>query len=276
MPKCRMYTQERLRRINTVYLSDYSHEIRKSDVRFANRCVKMMYNTLGADKPRVGDIIQYTTREGIYYPHAHLDSIENDRVSVCLNPFVPFVFMQDGAVHFNAVSGGPFVRISSSMLKKAGVESKWARFFGSAGVCAHGAIDFEGYASCWEYKEEGLLFGEYSTRLYNRTVFRKIEGKWYITEATDAESVPNSLPNKEDFNRWLEETKAVHFGDFAKDEVVTVFSYKEKHFLVPLDYWESLSLPQSKRRINGQSYVSVKLNTDDNSKVVSIYRYANN
>lgn len=267
----RVYTKGRLEKINAVYLSDYSHRIEQRDVQFANQCVKLMYNTLYLKTPKVGDVVQYTTKEGIYYPHAHIDRIENGVASVCLAPFMPFVYIRDGKIHMDSVSGGPWVRIPVSALKKAGVESKWFHFFGSAGACAHGAIEFEGYANCWEYAEEGLLFGEYSTKLYNRTVFRKIDGKWYLTETTDLESVPDP----KDFEQWMRETKGVQFGNFDKDETVTVFTYKEAHLLVPLVFWRKLDMPQSMRRINGRSKVYVKLSVNDKTKTVTVYRYAN-
>lgn len=271
MSKCRVYTKERLERNNAVYLSEYSHRIEKSDIQFANRCVKMMYNALCFNRPKVGDIIQYTTQDGEYYPHAHIDRIENGMVSVCLNPFVPFIFIRDGEIEMESVSGGPWVQVPESALQKTGTESKWFCFFGSSGVCAHGSIEFEGYANCWEFKEENPLFGEYSTKLYDRTIFRKgVDGKWFVSGSTIF-----GLPDKADFEQWKRELKAVQFGDFGKDDTVTIFSYKEQHFLVPVSKWKRLSYPQSKRRINGRNYVCVKLHTDDNAKVVSVYRYAN-
>lgn len=269
--KYRVYTKARLEKVNAIYLSEYSHRIEQSDVQFANRCIKLMYENLSLNEPKVGDVVQYTTREGLYYPHAHIDNIENGVASVCLVPFTPFVFIRDNEIHMDSVSGGPWVQVPIPELVKSGVESKWFHFFGSAGMCAHGAIDFEGYANCWEYKEDNPCFGEYSTKLYNRTVFRKIEGKWYVTEATD----PETLPEPQDYNQWFAETKGVQFGSFDKDSVVTVFTYKEVNLLVPLEYWKTLTLPQSTRRINGHNKVFVKLSVNDKNKTVAVYRYAN-
>lgn len=269
--KCRIYTRKRLAKINAVYLTDYSHEIRKSDIQFANKCVRMMYNSCDSAAPKVGDIIQYTTQDGAYYPNAHIDRIENGMVSVCLQPFVPFVSIRDGKIDMDSVSGGPWVQIAEKSLKKSGTKNKWFRFFGSSGVCAHGSIDFEGYATCWEYKEENPFFGEYSTKLYDRTIFRKgADGKWYVSDSTIF-----GLPHKEDFEQWKRELKAVQFGDFDKDDMVTIFTYKEWNYLVPFKKWKGLSYPQSKRRINGSSCVCVKLSVDDTAKTVSVYRYAN-
>lgn len=271
MFKCRVYTKKRLEKINTVYLSEHGHRIEKSDIQFVNRCVKWMYNALCFFTPKVGDIIQYTTQDGKYYPHAHIDRIENGVASVCLNPFVPFIYMRDGKIEMDSVSGGPWVQIPTSTLQKVGTESKWFRFFASSGICAHGSIDFEGYANCWEYKEKNPFFGEYSTKLYDRTIFRKVDGKWYVSETTISE-----LPDKTDFEQRRHELKMVQFGDFNKDNAVSVFSYKERHFLVSPDVWDKLAYPQSKRRINGKNYVPVKLFTDDSNKVVCVYRYTNN
>lgn len=269
--KRRIYTKTKLEKVNAVYLSDYSHRIEQSDVQFVNQCIGLMYNALCFVRPKVGDIVQYTTKDGIYYPHAHIDCIENGVASVCLSPFIPFVYIRDGEIRMDSVSGGPWVQVPVSELVKSGAESKWFHFFGSSGVCSHGAIQFEGYANCWEYKEEGLFFGEYSTKLYNRTVFRKIDGKWYLTETTDSENMPDS----EDFEQWIQETKGVQFGLFEKDETVTVFAYKENHMLVPLEFWKLLDKPMGWRRINGRNKVRVKFDVNDKTKTVTVYRFTN-
>ena len=274
MPAYRVYTKQRLSRINTVYLSEYSHHIEIADVKMANRCIKKMYESLDAAGPQVGDVIHYTTREGTYYPHAHIDDIHDGIVSVCLAPFDPFVQLENGKIHMHSVSGGPWVEIPENEMKKSGVETKRFRFFGSAGVCANGAIQFEGYANCWEYKEADLLFGEYSTKEYTRTVYRKFGVQWHC-ETTDPDNGTHA-PNTNDFFKWMKELKGVQFGDFAKDDTVTIFTYKEVDPLVSFDFWKGLKLPLSTRRINGNTWVDVKLCTNDRQKLVVAYRYTNN
>lgn len=274
MSKYRIYTKKRLSQINAVYLSEYWHHIEKSDVQTANQCIKTMYTGLNSNEPQIGDIVHYTTREGTYYPHAHIDDIRDGVVSVCLNPFVPFVCLRDKKISFSSVSGGPWVQISKEKMRKCEVETKTFQFFGSSGVCAHGAIQFEGYANCWEYKEDGLLFGEFSTKEYARTVYRKIDTQWYV-ETTDPDNdIPQ--PNGNAFKKWLQELRGVQFGDFEKDDMVTVFTYKEVNRLVRPDFWQQLDLPISTRRINGRNHVDVKLDTNDRQKMVVVYRYANN
>lgn len=274
--KCRVYTESRLEKINRAYLLVGSRQIEHSDVQFANRCIKMMHKGLEADYPKVGDFIQYTSRDGIYYPHAHIDNIENGVASVCLNAFIPFVTIRDDKIIFTSVSGGPWAQIPEETLKglkKTGAESKWFRFFSDSGFCSHGSIDFEGYANCWEYKEENLLFGEYSTKQYDRTVLRKIDDKWRITESTNVSSIPEDF---QELEQWVQEVRGVLFGNFDTDDTVTVFTYKEVPVMLTLKQWQMLELPQSMRRINGRSKVFVKLLVDDDTKTVKVCRYANN
>lgn len=274
--KCRVYTKSRLEKINRAYLSVGSRQIEHSDVQFANRCIKMMYKGLEADYPKVGDFIQYTSWDGIYYPHAHIDNIENGVASVCLNAFIPFVTIRDDKIIFTSVSGGPWAQIPEETLKglkKTGAESKWFRFFSDSGFCSHVSIDFEGYANCWEYKEENLLFGEYSTKQYDRTVLRKIDDKWHITESTNVSSIPEDF---QELEQWVQEVRGVLFGNFDTDDTVTVFTYKEVPVMLTLKQWQMLELPQSMRRINGRSKVFVKLLVDDDTKTVKVCRYANN
>lgn len=273
MSKYRVYTKERLSKINPVYLSEYSHHIESADVKMANRCIKKMYASLDVAGPQVGDVVHYTTREGTYYPHAHIDDIHDGVVSVCLIPFDPFVQLENGEVYMHSVSGGPWVQIPQKEMRKCGVETKTFQFFGSSGVCAHGAIQFEGYANCWEYKEDGLLFGEFSTKEYTRTVYRRIDGKWYIETTAPDNNTPH--PNAKNFKKWMQELKGVQFGDFAKDDMVTIFTYKEVNQLVSPDFWQQLDLPISTRQINGSNHVDVKLDTNDRQKVVIVYRHTN-
>lgn len=273
MAQYRVYNRKMLARFNPVYLSDYAHRIEKCDVRFTNKCIKAMFHGLGSTEPKVGDVIQYTEKDGTYYPAAHIDSIDNEQVAtVCLSPFIPFISLDsDGKVSFSSVSGGPWVSVPLEKLKHIGTTDKICRFFGSSGVCAHGAIDFKGYASCWEFQETGP-FADFSTKLYSRTVFSRYKknDKWYAA-GPDPENIPAKI---EDVPAWLAERKGKQFGDFLKDEVVTVFTYKEKAHLISLKEWQKLDLPQSTRRMNNSS-VYVKLAIDDETKTIDVYRYEN-
>lgn len=281
MPHYRVYNRRMLSRINAEYLSDYSHEIKDSDIQFANKCIKAMVGALNSDVPKAGDVIQYTEKDGTYYPAAVIDKIiDADTATVCLGPFIPYVSMDsDKKLSFYIGGGGPWVKVSLKKLKYVGTTDKWCRFWGSSGVCAHGAIDFVGYTSCWEFKEEGLLYGEYSTKDYDRVVFslyrdggklHACDNQWYA-RGSDPENIPAKI---EDVPAWLTERKGKQFGDFATDDVVTVFIYKERFHLIDLKKWQMMDLPQSTRRINN-SQVYVKLDINDETKTIDVYRYEN-
>ena len=72
----------------------------------------------------------------------------------------------------------------------------------------------------------------------------------------------------------MAERKGKQFGDFATDDVVTVFIYKERFHLIDLKKWQMMDLPQSTRRINN-SQVYVKLDINDETKTIDVYRYEN-
>lgn len=266
------YTKESLARLNAVYLSEYGHRITEADIECANDFVERMYQQLKTPNVCVGDRVKYVTKYGDWYPNAHVDRIEGDTVVLCLSPFVPFIYRRDDGIAMYSVSGGPWVSVPIKDLAPSVAERKTFQFFGSAGICAHGAIQFKGFAKCWTYKEDGLLFGEYTTQLFDRTVFRKTDGKWYLSDTTNTEA----LPRPEEFQRWMRELHGKQFGSFETDDVVTVFTYKELHRLMSEEEWLKLDLPLSDRRINGTVPVPVKLDACNFTNTVIVYRYKNN
>lgn len=274
MAQYRVYNKAALARLNPVYLSDYAHRIETSDVQFANKCIKAMFNSLNSKTPKVGDVIEYTMQDGTYYHAAQIEGIVDGTTAVvCLVPFIPYVhFDSDGKLSFECGSGGPWVDVPLEKLKYIGTRDKTCRFWGSSGVCAYGAIDFDGYATCWEFKEDGLLYGDFSTKFYDRIIFKRYDGdrRWYAYGPD-----PENLPTKsEDVPAWLAEHKGRQFGDFQKDDMVVVYAYKERNHLIDLKKWQSMKLPQSTRKINN-SLVYVKFAVDDEKKIIDVFRYAN-
>lgn len=272
MPKFRTYTRNLLAKRNPVYLSDYAHEITLKDVNFANQCVRIMFERLSSTGPQIGDVIQYTAKDGTYYGNAHIDRIDNGIASICLIPFVPFIEKETAnTLYFHSVSGGPWVSVPVDQLHYLGTANKDVCFFGSSGVCAHGSITFTGYAKCWEFKEEGLLFGNFSTKEYHRVVLHKYGKKWHLCECHDPEDFPQRT---EDIPAWIKERHGIQFGDFQHGNAVTIFTYREIPHFIPQKKWMKLALPQGTRYMN-HSNVYVKLAVDHEKKTIDVYRYAN-
>lgn len=267
----RQYTAERLEKINSRYLSVPTHKIRQSDVDTANKCIAIMYNRLGEQTPRVGDLVHYTRSDGNYYGYAHIDEIEGTNAIICLEPFTPFVDLNQDKINISHVSGGPFVSVPLNKLIADGNGTKLFQFFGSSGAYANGAVQFEGYANYWEYTGDNYRFGEYSTKNYDKITFRRVNGVMRPVSATGNASI---LENEFLYKKWLDEMKAVTFGDFKTDDKVIVFTYKEVSKLVTKKFWDMLELPTSIRRMNA-SDIPVKLDVNDRTKTVTVYRYTN-
>lgn len=265
------YTMETLEKENVGFLSEPGHEIYPDDVTFVNQCIDKMHEDANGKYPKAGDVIQYTTRDGKFYRNAHIDSIHDGVASVCLSPYVPFITVRGNEIKMDSVSGGPWTTVPVSCLEKAGMTCKPFQYISSHTLLgAHCAIGFTGYAACWRYNEPKPLFGAFSTEQYNRILFTKAGDGWYTSSDTAVD-----IPDSDEFESRMYELKATTFGDFEKDTSVVVFVYKELNRLIPREQWTAMELPLSTRRINGHSSVPVKLQTDDNNKTVTVYRYCN-
>ena len=105
------YSIETLRELNASY--DREHWLTQDDVDMANNYVQLIERTRSEITPQVGDKVVYVTEHGDYYGHALIDHMHRDeeRLSVCERPYVPFVWKEDGSIRLS-VSGGAFHRVN--------------------------------------------------------------------------------------------------------------------------------------------------------------------
>ena len=100
------YSCETLLPMNTLY--DHEHHLTQEDVDMANKQVRHIERTRNPRVPQVGDRVRYTTRHGDFHGNALIEAVREDGTrSICLCPYVPFVWATAGGIGC-AVSGGPF------------------------------------------------------------------------------------------------------------------------------------------------------------------------
>ena len=99
------YSIETLRERNVSY--DYQHWLTQEDVDMANSYVELIERTRSEITLQIGDRLVYVTEHGDYYGNALIDSrsAKEGYLSVCEQPYVPFVWEEDGNIRLS-VSGG--------------------------------------------------------------------------------------------------------------------------------------------------------------------------
>ena len=123
------YSCETLLSMNTLY--DHEHHLTQADVDAANALVRHIERTRNPRVPQVGDRVRYTTRHGDFHGNALIEAVREDGTrSICLCPYVPFVWMTAGGIGC-AVSGGPFTAVMPQELKPSGAVP------GDFCACAH-------------------------------------------------------------------------------------------------------------------------------------------
>ena len=89
----------------------------QKDVDMANNYVELIERTRSEITPQIGDRLVYVTEHGDYYGNALIDSrsAKEGYLSVCEQPYVPFVWEEDGNIRLS-VSGGAFHSVNQEEL----------------------------------------------------------------------------------------------------------------------------------------------------------------
>lgn len=100
------YTVETLKALNVSY--DHDHRLTQEDTDMVNAYVELIEGTRSETTPQVGDRLIYTDRHGSHYGNALIEkSLEGGLVSVCEEPYIPFLWEEDSNIRLS-VSGGAF------------------------------------------------------------------------------------------------------------------------------------------------------------------------
>ena len=166
------YTVEILKPLNVLY--DREHWLAQQDVDMANNYVELIERTRSELTPQIGDRLVYVTEHGDYYGHALIDGRHEKEgsLSVCEEPYVPFVWEEDGNIRLS-VSGGAFHSVNPKDMKFL----KWTegafKDWGHCGGCANGTVTFLAKVPLWFYAEPSPRYGAFTTETYRKFYLNK-------------------------------------------------------------------------------------------------------
>ena len=229
--------------MNTLY--DHEHCLTQEDVDAANALVRHIERTRNPRVPQVGDRVRYTTRHGDFHGNALIEAVREDGTrSICLCPYVPFVWATAGGIGCS-VSGGPFTAVMPQELKPSGAVPGDFCDWGHCGACGNGIVRFCAEVPLWEFREGDPLYGDFSTEKWRKISLHKDperrDGDLYRGDCI-------SFRAEEEFRRFLSDYEGTVFA--APDpKSVIIWCYRDEQTAVSQEKWDALDAPVTERRI---------------------------
>lgn len=251
--------------------------------RFNNRDYQIIDRTLDLltahhesnDKPKVGDLIEGAYYDGAYpYKYGRIESIEDDKITICCKPYVPFVSFNKNGKLYLSMSGGPFIVESKDKLQLVGEDQAQYAIWGCQGACANGAIHVETTVKRWkipytrkpvsfvtEIKEVNL---QHNPRLDAKVIIHK-DHMYYFARY-------NNMQQLQALAKVMGFTLSLNKED-SKDDYK---KYNLSHQFVDGPYfWCKEQLPRKAKpfiTLSNGSLCTCYFVRDDNNKEIIIYR----
>lgn len=263
-----MYTKETLAPLNQRFLAAH-YILSDSDVDLANELSELIEQSRDPDRPMPGDIVEYTTVYGDFYPNAHIENAYETGLYICEKPYVPFVDIVGEEVYFST-SGGAWSNIPRDLIR-IGTRPKLFKDWGHCGPCGDGAIEFYAEVNVWVYTESDPYF-PYTTRDWCRCYMNYAEksrdsfGYHYYMDSC-------AFRTETEYLAWLTTYHGVEFEGYWKNQTV-IFCYRQNRILLSREEWNKLALPTDTRMMNG-TIIDIKYQTDDETHCIIEYRYTN-
>lgn len=121
---------------------DCAHRLTEDDVQMVNDLTQHIEPTRSAHYPKIGDRVIHVSKYGNYSGNALIGKIEKGQCSICLNPYIPFVWKTPLGIGCD-VSGGPFTSAPTGKLHFVGRTDGHFKDWGHCGACANGAVVFK-------------------------------------------------------------------------------------------------------------------------------------
>ena len=112
---------------------DHEHHLNQEDVDMANGLVAHIERTRCSRQPKIGDRVVYTSIYGDWYGNAVIEKFEDGECSLCLSPYVPFIWKSPLGIGCS-VSGGPFTSVESAELQFVGWTEDCYKDWGHCGA----------------------------------------------------------------------------------------------------------------------------------------------
>ena len=229
--------------MNTLY--DHEHCLTQEDVDAANALVRHIERTRNPLVSQGGDRVRYTTRHGDFYGNALIETVREDgMLSICLCPYVPFVWATADGIGCS-VSGGPFTAVMPQELKPSGAMPGDFCAWGHCGACGNGVVRFCAEVPLWEFREGDPLYGDFSTEKWRKISLYKdtenLHGNLYRGDCI-------SFRTEEEFRRFLSDCEGTVFAA-PNPKSVIVWGYRDEQVALPRTEWKALDVPVTERRI---------------------------
>ena len=232
---------------------DREHKLRQEDVDMVNDYVAHIERTRSDKQPKIGDRVVYTSKYGDWYGNALIEKFEGGACSLCLDPYVPFIWKSPLGIGCS-VSGGPFTSVPTAELHFVGWTEECYKDWGHCGACGNGSVAFKARVAQWSYRVPEPIYGDLTTETWR---------KLYITkrERPDSPYLYHgdgfALRDDAEFDQFVQDFEGKVFAGYGENQFV-VWCYRD--VLQPLSQkeWDALDAPVSSRRIyNAEQPVKV-------------------
>ena len=259
------YTLETLRCLNDAH--DYGYDVSGEDTDKVNRLISFIQKERDShEEPVAGDMIEYTTRNGDYYAHAHIERIKDGYQEICLLPYVPFCYEDTERASYYT-SGGPWTHLDKVSLEPAGVRVKLFKTWGHCGRCASGAVYFKTFVRVWRYTEPEPLFGKYTTKEWSKYFISKLQDPEKPEEFTYT-SDKFIIYSKAEFNRIVQMLHGEVFDGIYHNSLV-LWGYRMEWKYLSVEEWNGI---KADIHLSFLGASPVKIETDSKNHQVIIYK----
>lgn len=259
------YTLETLRPVNLSF--DREHLLMEEDVSMVNRPVEVIEQSRSDARPQIGDRLRLTDKYGDFYPNTLLEKERGKNLSVCMNPYIPFVGTAKNKPIWIDVSGGPFTGVNPENLRFAGRYEGAFKAWGHCGATANGSVCFTAEVPLWEYSEPHPYYGDFTTETWRKIHIRKnVEnGSRYLYSGDGI-----AFRTEEEYQQFLQDYEATVFpGSFHNHYVIWCFRQGQR--IVPQEEWDRMKAPISERSINCYRE-QVKIVKNKEKHITTLYR----
>ncbi len=227
------YTLAELRDMNQVY--DQVHRLNEQDVEIVNRFVEIIEGSRNNVSPRVGDIVEYTNKYGMYYGKAHIETVGDEGLYIC-EQGRPFIVMGTDSLH-TSTSGGTWSYIPRDIPYVRSSEKAFITW-GHAGACGDGGVTFQAMVSVFEYTE-GVH--EFTTKDYDM-FFVSVSNEpdlfgYKYTVGCPGNTGCVAFRTDKEYQAWLKTFRGVEV-DSSGSKVV--WTHKQVFACVPLEVYQKL------------------------------------
>ncbi len=247
---------------------NYAYPITEREVKKVNRLIGLIKKARETERPLEGDSVEFITRTGDYFGEAHIEKAIGSHSHICLEPEIPFCFMDRKKAAFET-EGSPWTQISTSLLVPAGFAVKKLRTWGYGKRHNKGCIHFRTLVRKWRFQEADPLYDGYTTKDWHR---------YHIMKHRDPERRSEYTYRCNDFTLYnrnglvrLAETLHGKLYDGILPNSLVLWGYRMEIKEISRKEWNRMG-GTGKIHMDFLDSGPARTITDDNSHTVTVYR----